>query len=238
MGQGLTEYIYEFAFEQAEPIRFTVETDAQAKRRRYEADSLPLWTQLAFHQCACCPLDPAKVTHCPAAVDIAAVTTTFQDMVSYTHTHVRVITAERVYSKSCDAQSGLNSLLGLIMANSDCPILCEFKPMAHFHLPFSSVDETIYRVASTYLLKQYFNLQEGESADFALDGLEALYYQLQQVNCDLVARIRFASRADANLNAITTFFSLATIVTLTLKQKLTEIQPLFFVNRQLAEQAD
>lgn len=161
-------------------------------------------------------------------MDIEDVATAFRDIVSFTPTTVQVTTAERTYVKSCDVQSGLNSLLGLIMANSHCPILCQFKPMARFHLPFSSINETVYRVASAYLIRQYFHYQDRQSADWNLLGLDSLYEQLQQVNTDMVARVRAASQADANLNAVTTFFSLATIVSMTLRKKLDEMRPLFF----------
>ncbi len=223
----MTGYRYEFHFAAAPIIHFEV-----GPSRPKGTGPTPLrhaaWTRLDFHQCDGCPLTSATHSHCPVAIDIEAVAVAFREVISYTRTTVRVIAAQRTYVKDCDVQSGLNSLLGLIMANSCCPILSQFRPMAHFHLPFSSIEETIYRTASAYLTKQYFLHQDGLSPDLDLDGLDILYEQLQQINSDLVTRVRAASHADANMNAVTTFFSISTIVAMTMRQQLDALRPLFF----------
>ena len=43
----------------------------------------PPWTELAFNQCAGCPLSTAEVKHCPAALHLASVIDGFSDLVSY-----------------------------------------------------------------------------------------------------------------------------------------------------------
>jgi hypothetical protein len=58
---------------------------------------------------------------CPVAIDIETISSQFADILSYEEAHIEVITQERSYSKATDAQTGLRSLLGLIMATSACP---------------------------------------------------------------------------------------------------------------------
>ncbi len=186
------------------------------------------WTQLDYRQCANCPLSKQEHTYCPVAVDIEEVAERFKNILSFEVADVRVVTEARNYQKKCDIQSGLKSLLGLIMASSSCPTLSEFKPMAIYHLPFATVEETIYRVTGAYLLKQYFLNKEGTKPDLELIGLEKFYKDLQQVNKDFMKRIRAASQSDANLNAINILLSLSSVVALTLDDRLEDIKPLFF----------
>ncbi len=162
------------------------------------------------------------------ALDIEEVAARFKDILSYEQAQVRVLSKEREYLKKCDIQTGLKSLLGLIMASSRCPTLSQFKPMAIYHLPFASIDETIYRVSGAYLLKQYFLNKEGIKPDLKLLGLWKFYRELQLVNKDFMRRIRAASQSDANLNAINILLSLSSVVALTLDDRLEEIKPLFF----------
>lgn len=83
-------------------------------------------------------------------------------------------TEDRAYLKVASLQEGLQGIFGLIMATSGCPHMDFLKPMARFHMPFSSSIETMVRTTSLYLLKQYFNLKDGKPADFLLKGLEAI----------------------------------------------------------------
>ena len=62
----------------------------------------------------------------------------FTNLVSYDQLRVVVETEERAVSANLSAQQGLASLIGLIMASSGCPRTAVFRPMARFHLPFSS----------------------------------------------------------------------------------------------------
>ena len=217
--------VYEFTLKNGGIHRFEVNVHRDsANPREDRAD----WTLLGYHQCANCPLSKKEHKYCPVAVDIEEVAERFKDILSFERAEVRVLTDARDYLKTCDVQTGLKSLLGLIMASSRCPTLSEFKPMAIYHLPFATVEETIYRVTGAYLLKQYFLNKEGNQPDMELLGLEKFYRELQQVNKDFMRRIRAASRSDANLNAINILLSLSAVVALTLDDRLEEIKPLFF----------
>ncbi len=123
----------------------------------------PDWTRLGFHQCHSCPLQVTADSRCPAALHLAGVIDRFTDLVSYDQVRVVVETDERAVSAQLSAQQGLASLIGLIMASSGCPKTAVFRPMARFHLPFSSETETAYRVAAMYLMARHFAAKEGGS---------------------------------------------------------------------------
>jgi len=102
-----------------------------------DTEILPDWTRLTFHQCANCPLDP-KADRCPAAVNMVRLVEHFNQLLSYDSARVMVVTAERKVYHQTTVQHGACSLMGLLMASSQCPLTAFFKPMARFHLPFAS----------------------------------------------------------------------------------------------------
>lgn len=185
------------------------------------------WTRLDFHQCSNCPLKPRDVPYCPVALDLEAIAEKFARIMSNEQTEVHVITDERTYYQKVDVQSGLKSLFGLIMASSGCPILSRLRAMAHFHLPFSSMEETVYRVAGNYLLTQHFKSQDGEVVEGGFDGLKTFYGDLEQVNMHLMQRIRASSEEDANINAVCIFFSTSAIFTMGFDDMVNDMKKLF-----------
>ena len=186
----------------------------------------PDWTQLKFHQCAGCPLDPAT-RHCPAAVHLASVIDGFTDLVSYDQVRVTVEGEERAVVATLSAQQALASLMGLIMASSGCPRTAVFRPMARFHLPFSNEAETAYRVASMYLLAQHFKSREGASTDLALANLDSVYRGMHSVNRGMAQRLRAARRQDAIVNAIVLLDVYSSLVPSAIHEILDEIKPAF-----------
>jgi len=187
----------------------------------------PAWTKLDFHKCENCLLTNKEYLHCPIALDIKDVIVKFNSILSFESVNVRVKTPERFYFKRCDVQTGLRSLLGLIMATSACPILSSLRGMAYYHLPFAAPEETLFRTTGAYLLKQYFAFKKGATPDLELAGLSNLYEQLQVLNRCFGERIRAASQKDANMNAIDKLFSLSAIVSFHIDEKLEELRPLF-----------
>tara|TARA_B100000700_G_C14524229_1_gene614495 strand:- start:271 stop:585 length:315 start_codon:yes stop_codon:yes gene_type:complete len=101
-------------------------------------------------------LSEETTPHCPLSTSISSAVRRFEDILSYEEIEVEVVTERRAIRKSLTAQQGLSALLGLIMATSGFPHTAYFKPMARFHLPFATEDETVDRAASLYLLSQYF----------------------------------------------------------------------------------
>lgn len=124
------------------------------------ADGFPQWTRLDHKQCACCPLKTETYSHCPAAIRMHEVLETFKDFESVERVHLTVETERRTCVQDCDLQSGLNSMLGLLMATSGCPVVGKLRAIT-FHMPFCSFGETLFRSVSAYLTKQYFAKQDG-----------------------------------------------------------------------------
>jgi len=114
-----------------------------------------------------------------------------------------------------------------VMASSECPTLSVMRGMAYFHLPFASLDETVYRITSSYLLQQYFKYKRGEEYDLDFVGLKEYFKEVQTVNYHFLERIRAASEADSNLNVLATLFTISSMLSLSLERHLKEIQPLF-----------
>ncbi len=120
---------YTFTQQNGRQCTFRVDPDRAHETRFTTARPQP-WTKLEFHQCTNCPLRPAERAHCPVAVDVEEIALQFADVVSHESASVQVETADRTYSKRCDVQTGLRSLLGLVMATSACPILAQLEGLA------------------------------------------------------------------------------------------------------------
>jgi hypothetical protein len=114
------------------------------------------------------------------------------------------------------------------MATSDCPIMNFLKPMARFHLPFSSVEETTARTASMYLLGRYFRYKD-QSDIIKMDfkTLENHYAQVRQVNEGIIKRISSVSKQDADKNAIVTLHSLSLFLSMEIDYSLSSLEYIF-----------
>jgi hypothetical protein len=219
---------YRFQFPDSRERVFPLEMDRDtAELSPARATDPPPWTRLGFNQCSNCPLDPAKVSHCPAALHLANVIDGFTDLVSYDKVRVAVETEERQVVATLSAQQALASLMGLIMASSGCPRTAVFRPMARFHLPFSSESETAYRVAAMYLLAQHFIHRDGGKPDLGLDELERVYRGVHAVNRGMAQRLRAASRQDAIVNAIVLLDVYSSLVPAAIHDILEELKPAF-----------
>ncbi len=185
----------------------------------------PEWVRLEYRRCRHCPLTEA--TNCPAAADLREIVDAFAAVNSTQRCVVRVDTPQRTYEKRCDVQTGLGALVGLVMATSGCPILAPMRPMAHTHLPFATVEETLFRTTSTYLLGEYLRERRGETPDYALNGLRSLYADLERLNNAFAARLRAAAERDANLNAVVRLFSLSALVQMSVDRGLSMVAPWF-----------
>jgi hypothetical protein len=192
-----------------------------------ERRSLPDWARLDYHQCANCPLDERKHSYCPIAANFSGISEKFTSFTSHDRVNVVVLVEERTYQKDTTVQMGLSPLLGIIMATSGCPIMDQLKPMVRFHLPFASLDETIFRMVSMHLVAQYLRKQEGKSADWSLDGLTQVYEQVGVVNRDFVDRLLGAARNDVNVNALVNLDAFAKMVPLAADRMLKKISPYF-----------
>ncbi len=185
------------------------------------------WTALARNQCSNCPLKEADTPVCPAARNIAVLAADVSQITSFSELKVEVNMPQRQVVFGTSAQQAISSLLGLLLASSDCPHCRYLRPMARFHLPFADEQETVYRAVSMYLLAQYLRSQNGKEAEFGLTGLGEIYRNLQQVNRGLAARLREACKQDATVNAVVILDMLAKVVPYALEDSLNELTPIF-----------
>ena len=182
--------------------RFEVRLDPHTlEQTQAPPAALPSWVALDTEQCAGCPLRVEEVPQCPAARSLATLLPEAGQLVSFTDVDAEVHGAGRVVRATIPIQNAMSSLIGLCMATSGCPHLAFLKPMARFHVPFASMEETVFRATSSYLLGQYFRHMRTGEEDFTLTGLEAAYRRLHQVNVGIARRLRHVSEGDANLNA-------------------------------------
>lgn len=155
----------------------------------------------------------------------------FSDNKSAERVEVTVETPARNYSHACDLQVGINSLMGLMMATSGCPVLKELGAMASFHIPFCSTRETLHRTVGSYLTKQYFVQLEGGEPDWELKHLKELYDVLEVLNQDFSRRIQDSSSSDAVSNAVIMFFATSVVVASSLDEQLQRHQG-FLTNQE------
>jgi hypothetical protein len=192
-----------------------------------QAIFLPYWTELDYHRCPNCPLNSGTHPRCPLAACLVPIVHRLGNLLSWDQVRVEVVSDDRTVSIQTSAQQAIGSLIGLINATSGCPHLAYFRPMARFHLPFASRDETIYRATSMYLLAQFFRGREGYNPDFTLRGLQDIYRNVQIVNSAMVDRLRNATIGDYMVNAVVFLDLYAMAVQMTITDTLEDVRHWF-----------
>ncbi len=224
------EIAYKFSSGNGRKVEFSIQLDSETLAYSSDAErKYPAWTRLDYEpQCTNCQLINKNMEYCPIAVNLVDVVHVFKDTLSYETVDCEVTTNERTYYKrNIQIQSALSSLLGIIMVTSGCPALDKLRPMVKFHLPFASIEETIYRAASMYLLAQYFRMKHDLKTDLDLKGLIAVYQEIDQINARLCKRIRCATNQDASLNAVVVLDVFAKMVPISVEDTLLSFNSLF-----------
>lgn len=207
---------------------FPVRLDAHTLLLDADSTAEPAaWTKLECEQCSHCPLAPSDTPHCPAALALVPLLAFCRDLSSFEEVALQVTTPERTISKDTTAQRAVSALMGLLLATSGCPQLAFLRPMARFHLPLASAEETTYRAASMYLLAQYFKYQRGEPVDLSLAGLAERYDEAHRVNVAFAKRLRYAIERDSSLNAVVLLDLFARTLPISIDEQLAEIEYLF-----------
>lgn len=220
--------IYEFALPDKGSELFELVFDAGTiELVTSAAEEPPFWTQLKYEQCPHCPVTSESHPHCPVALNLVPAIAHFDQFMSFDRIDVRVSYAERHVVQSTSAQEGLSSLMGLLIAGSRCPYTHFFKPMARFHLPFASKDETMWRAAATYLLARYFTPDGLVTADMQLDGLVKIYHDVARMNDAMVQRLRAATSKDSAVNALVHLDVFAKFLVSPLDESLTQLRSIF-----------
>lgn len=220
---------YCFVFKDGPKKVFTVNLNDQSLNVTPPRDQAkPEWTRLSNFRCEECRL-AGGTQYCPIAVNISEIVEFFKSFISYQPVDVSVATKERVYGKKTTVQEGLGSLLGIYMAASGCPSMERLKPMVRFHLPFASMEDTVFRCASTYLLAQYFLRKQGRQSDPDLVGLAEFYMEIQKVNQGMSQRLRRVVGKDAVNNAVICLDMFAQELPFAIEERLKELEQTFAV---------
>jgi hypothetical protein len=220
---------YRFIFPNSREELIEVKIDKQTmKSLPDDSAAPPEWCRLDFHQCPNCPLHTKEHADCPLAVRLVRLMATCQNVLSHDEVRMEVTTPERTVIKSTTAQRAVSSLMGLEMATSGCPHMAFLKPMARYHLPFATQEETIFRVVSTYLLEQYFRHKQAQSIDLDLEDLKKIYGEIRIVNTAMASRLRTVGVKDSAVNAVVLLDIFAKMLPYSIEDSLEEIRYLFF----------
>ena len=192
---------YHFAFTDGSSWSYQLTFDETNRLLPLEAGVEKPWTKLGFHQCPHCPLKAETHPRCPVAANVDTIVEDSKATASTTRATVTVKTPEREYIKECSSQEGLLSLFGVIMASSNCPHLDWLRPLARFHLPFATIDETLFRALSLQLLTEFFD-REHHDATKSAELLQKKYTAVETLNHAFINRIREYCRGDADKNAL------------------------------------
>ncbi len=180
------------------------------------------WAQLNNFACPNCPLDKTAHKYCPVAQNLYRVIKEFGSFNSYEIVDVEVETVSRKFQKQTALQSGISSLIGILMPSSGCPIMGKLKPMLYTHLPFASLDETQTRVFSLYLLSQYIRFKKGFEPDWEMTNLIDIYDQISILNKNVSRQIVHLEEKDAGINGLIILNNFAEYVTFTINEKLVD----------------
>lgn len=219
---------YQFKFDDGTSRGFIARIDSETGAL-IEDDNMasPDWTRLEFHQCSHCPYKVGELTHCPVAQSVARVAEAYKGELSHRATTVFVKTENRFYGKKTDLQTGLQSLFGLVMGASKCSHMSLFKPMARYHLPFSTFDETVVRVLGKYLIGQFLRVKDGGQPDLDLEMLMEKYAKVSIINRFIIQRVRSISKGDADKNAIVILDGFASLLPMELQGGFEHLSKIF-----------
>lgn len=224
------EYYYQFKFEDGRCYSFTIQLlPDRLKIIKLDREGLerPEWTKMGFHRCEICSLDEQEFPYCPVAENLTEIIETFKNITSIEKVEALARTPEREVRCNLPIQKALSSLIGIYMAAGGCLVLKKFSPLVKFHLPFATVEETMYRTISNYLLAQFFISKGGGRPDWKLEGLKKFYNKVEIINIAMCKRLNAASLQDANINAVIILDIFVKSVTHLMDNVLEDIKPLY-----------
>jgi len=190
-------------------------------------EEAPYWTELSYRQCSHCPLSTDEHKHCPVALQLHNVVSRLHDTKSIDTVALEVITEDRTVSQKTAIQRIIASMLELIYPTSGCPKTLWMKPLARFHTPLSSEEETVFRIASMYLLAQHFVKQNSDDSDLALDGLATIYQDMHILNTAVASRLQTATQSDSVKNAVTLLDMYSILIPILMEDNLVEMRSFF-----------
>jgi hypothetical protein len=187
----------------------------------------PPWSELHCQQCAHCPYKGGKgPAFCPAAQQLSLVVEDVNELMSYDKIEMRVETSQRTLVQQTSVQEAVSSLLGLLFASSGCPHTEFLLPLARYHLPMATPEETIWRACGSFLLAQYFRENNNETPE-KLEDILRRYQNLEDINRAMVKRLRNQVSSDSCLNAIVVLDNYAKHFPSFLEKSIHNLKPLY-----------
>lgn len=226
---GLFQIKYNYSWQGGGKANFKLDLDEDSIILQNEPPlELPEWTELGYHKCKNCTLNPEQVSHCPAATSFVPVVNKFSKVSSsVVEMEVETILSGRRIIQKAPAQRAISSIMGLLFACSGCPHTIYFRPMARYHMPLSSENETLMRVTSMYTLAQYFKYKKGEQPDQELKGLKDIYGELKIVNRTMAERLQATDGTDTYINPMILLDMYAHTMPYEIEDSLKDLQYLF-----------
>jgi hypothetical protein len=163
-------------------------------------DIFPGWAKLEFNQCPHCPLDPAEVRWCPAAVAIVPVIETCAEWTSVELVELETIEETRRVIENLSAADALCSMLSNLAAFSACPVLTfEFWIWKYFS-PSISVENALFRRLAVQLIYRELSAVRGIEIEPMRTGIT----MLSETTTHLLGRLRghHQMTGDAVFNAM------------------------------------
>jgi len=185
----------------------------------------PEWCALEYKKCPNCTLSGIWHTQCPLAVRLVPFVQ-LPSCNSYDEVLAEVELDGMTITYETSAQEAFSSLLGLVMATSGCPHTEFFKPMAWFHRPFSSPDETMYRAFTTYILSHFLH-DNNRQAELSFDVLKMVYHNIHTINVHTASRIKNYLETDSAINAIVLLDLITKDLPIAIDEDLEELKKLF-----------
>jgi len=226
-----TSYRYRFTLPDGSVKEFAFQLDGTTLGFIHEPRAAyPEWARLSYSQCPNCPLKEDTHPNCPVAANLVEVVDFFQGAVSSDTVDLEIINETRTVTKRTSMSNGVSAIQGVINVTSGCPVLDRMRPMLRTHLPFSSIEETMYRTLTMYLMAQYFRHRRGLSADWDMDKLLDIFEDIRVVNRAFCQRLYAACTKDANVNALIhldSFVELTNFALLKKKDRLDRLETLF-----------
>ncbi len=211
---------YKFIFSDGKEKEFTLKLDSNTMGLiKDKEENYPEWTKLSHFKCPHCPLNSFTNEYCPVAINLVDIISEFNNVPSYEKVRIEVSTNERGYFKNTDIQSGVSSLIGILMPTSGCPIMSKLKPLVRFHLPFASLEETEFKVFSMFLIAQFMRKTVGKEPDWELTELQEMYDNIKILNQNVASRIADLEAKDASINAVVVLNNFADFVTFSIEEK-------------------
>ncbi|MEH6345821.1 MAG: hypothetical protein V7785_12090 [Bermanella sp.] len=222
-----THLSYQFTLPDESILEYRFHFDGERYVLQKEQNTPPPWSELPFQQCSHCPYKGTKGPNfCPMAQQLSLVVEDVDHLMSHDKVEMRVDNGQRIIMQEADVQEAVGSLLGLIFASSGCPHTEFLLPMARYHLPLASAEETLWRACGSFLLAQYFREENNEPGEKLEDVLRR-YQNLESINRAMVKRLKNQVATDSCLNAIVILDNYAKHFPKFLEQSIQNLKPLY-----------